>query len=339
MKTQIAFFFLVSAILVLATTVAPPLYGAAPAADPAPLPTLKPNGVVGIGAHLEGTPYDGFQAVEHFEREVAQHKMQYALWFQAWGDADREFPTYWLQLAMQKGLIPVVTWEPWQRDFKNPTAVQSGFLLSRIAAGDHDEYIRSWAEAAHEVGVPFILRYAHEQSTEPFTRPWYPWQGEPEHFKSSFRHIVDIFREEGATNVQFLWSAMWLNQWGDLYYPGDDIVDWVGTTILNHGTGSTADWARWRTFDEMFAGQYEAALKWNKPIMITEVACAEQGGDKAQWLTDFLTSLEPKYPLVKSILLFEAESDREWPVINWSVASSPASLEAFRKAIGSSYFK
>ncbi len=184
-----------------------------------------------------------------------------------------------------------------------------------------------------------IIRFAHEQSTQPGTRSWYPWQGDPTGYKAAFRHIVTIFRQEGATNVQFLWSAMWLDQWASQYYPGDDVVDLVGTTVLNHGTAPSMTWAQWRTFDDLFGVQYQAALRWNKPIVLTELATAEQGGDKAAWLRDCLTSLQPKYPLVQGILLFEVQSDREWPTINWSVASSSASLAAFQAAIASPYFK
>ena len=184
-----------------------------------------------------------------------------------------------------------------------------------------------------------IIRFAHEQSTQPGSRQWYPWQGDPEGYKAAFRHIVTIFRQEGATNVQFLWSAMWLDQWASQYYPGDDVVDLVGTTVLNHGTVPTTPWAQWRTFDDLFGGQYKTAIQWNKPIVLTELATAEQGGDKAAWMRDCFTSLQPKYPLVQGMLLFEVQSDREWPTIDWSVASSPAGLAAFQAAIANPYFK
>jgi beta-mannanase len=183
------------------------------------------------------------------------------------------------------------------------------------------------------------MRFAHEQNTAPGVRSWYPWQGDPDGYRAAFRHIVEIFRAEGADNVEFLWSAMWLDLWASLYYPGDDVVDWVGTTTLNFSTVAQADWARWRTFDNLFASQYPAAVRWNKPIMVTEVGTAEQGGDKAAWLRDCFTSLETKYPEVDAMILFEVESDREWPDVNWSVASSEESLEAFKEAINDPYFK
>jgi beta-mannanase len=303
-----------------------------------PAPPLNPAGRVGLGAYLVGTPYDGFAAVRRFESLVG-HRVQYVLWFQAWGDDDRAFAGYWISQAAQNGAIPVITWEPWRRDFANPTAEQPDYSLASIAAGDHDDYIRTWAGAAAGTGVPIIIRFAHEQSTEPGSRLWYPWQGDPENYRAAFRHIVGLFREAGASNVQFLWSAMWLDGSAAEYYPGSDVVDLIGTTVLNHGTAVTTPWAQWRTFGELFGGQYQAAAGWGKPIFLTELGTAEQGGDKAAWLSEVFTSLKFNYPLVSGVLLLEVESDREWPDINWSVGSSLESLNTFRQLISDPYFK
>jgi hypothetical protein len=300
--------------------------------------TLNPTGQVGLGVYLDDVPFDDFASVYRFESMLG-HKMEYVLWFHAWGDSDRAFPSHHVWLANQMGLTPVLTWEPWSRNFDDPTATQPEYTLQSISAGNHDAYIRSWAQAAKALDVPVVIRFAHEQSTEPGVRSWYPWQGDPEGYRAAFRHIVSVFREEGANNAQFLWSAMWLNGWADQYYPGGDVVDYVGTTVLNHGTAATADWAEWRTFYELFSGQYQAALQWNKPIIITEVATAEQGGDKALWLQECFGSLKTDYPLVRGVLLLEVTSDREWPAINWSVASSAESLAAFREAISDPYFR
>jgi beta-mannanase len=305
---------------------------------PRPVATLNPEGQVGLGVYLDSTPYDDFAGVYEFEWMV-HHKMQYVLWFHAWGGSDRAFPSRSVWLAWQMGLKPVITWEPWKRNFDDPTAIQPEYTLESIVAGAHDAYIRSWARAAKGSSVPVIIRFAHEQSTEPGERPWYPWQGDPEAYREAFRHIVTLFRDEGADNVQFLWSAMWLNSWASQYYPGDDVVDWVGTTVLNHGTGATAEWAKWRTFYDLFHEQYQAALQWSKPIMITELATAEFGGDKATWIQDCYTSLQTQYPLVRAVLLFEVESDREWPIIDWSIASSPESQAVFREVISDPYYR
>ena len=309
-----------------------------PVAPAAPSLGGNPDGHLGLGAYLKDVPYEDFTSVQQFEQLVG-HDMTYVLWFQAWGDGDRDFHADWIESASSKGFTPVITWEPWRRDFANPSAAQPEYALTGIARGDHDDYIRSWAQGAAALDVPIIIRFAHEQSTEPGALLWYPWQGDPEGYRAAYRHIVSMFRQEGAGKVQFLWSAMWLNEWAAQYYPGDDVVDFVGTTILNHGTAPTVDWAAWKSFDELFAEPYAASQQWGKPIFMTELGSAEQGGDKAAWLRDCFTSFETDYPLVAGILLLEVESDREWPNINWSVASSPESLNAFKQAIASPYFK
>ncbi len=303
----------------------------------APL-ALNAAGKVGLGLYTNVTD-DNFQLARNFETLV-NHKMMYIMWFQAWGDTDRDFQTARVKLAGQNGYIPVITWEPWKRDFANPSRLQPEFSFASINAGRYDAYIRNWARAAASTKVPIIVRFAHEQSTEPGTHPWYPWQGDPEGYKTAFRRIVAIFKSEGATNAKFLWSAMWIyDPKTALYYPGDDIVDYVGTTVVNHSIAITADWAKWRTFAELFGAQYDVAVDtWQKPFIITEFGSAEQGGDKAAWLADTLGNLD-KYPFISGVILLEVTRDREAPNINWSVTSSPATLNAFKTKITSNYFK
>jgi hypothetical protein len=316
-------------------------------ATPEPEATLpsRPSPATGaarrihLGAYVDDAAHDGPGAVRRLEALVG-HKLHYVLWFLSWGDDGQAFPSEWVRQSARDGLTPVLTWEPWKRDFAQPTALQDAYSLGSIAAGQHDAYIRSWARAARSVGVPLVLRFAHEQSTEPGIRNWYPWQGDPEGYKAAFRRIVRIFREEGAENVRFLWSAMWLDApWTPQYYPGDDVVDVVGTTVLNHGNVPPMEWSRWRSFEELFDSQYRAAERWGKPVMITELATAEQGGDKAAWLRDCFALLRDRYTLVEGVLLLEVRSDREWPAIDWSVQSSDASLEAFREAIAHPSFR
>lgn len=300
---------------------------------------LNPNGKVGLGIYTNIADND-FQATKDFETLV-NHKMYYTSWFQSWGDTDKDFATSRVKLAAQNGYVPVITWEPWKRNFLFPTAPQPAYSFASINAGNHDVYIRSWAKAAATTKVPIVVRFAHEQSTKPGVVSWYPWQGDPEGYKAAFRRIVSIFRNEGATNVQFLWSAMWIyDESTALYYPGADVVDYVGTTTINHGTAAKAEWAEWRSFFELLGGQYKVAEdKWGKPFIVTELATAEQGGNKAQWLTDTFMYLKD-YPRIVGVILLEVKQDREWPTINWSVASSEKALGAFKEVItNNDYFK
>jgi endoglucanase len=134
---------------------------------------------------------------------------------------------------------------------------------------------------------------------------------------------------------------MWIySTVADLYYPGDDITDFIGTTVVNHSTAIKADWAAWRTFAQLFGEEHQAVSdKWKKPMIITEFGSAEQGGDKAAWLTDSLGSLKTRYPLITGVIMLEVTQDREIPEINWSVTSSPAALKAFKEVVSTDYFK
>jgi beta-mannanase len=290
-----------------------------------------------LGIYAPTSPGDDFAASARFH-EVTGTRLALAMWFQAWGDDDAAFRADLVRQAARQGLTPIITWEPWRRDFTAPEAVQPRYTLTSIADGEHDEYVRGWARAAAKLNLPIVIRFAHEATTAPGQKLWYPWQGEPAEYRRAFRHIVEVFRAERAYNVSFAFTGMWLDEYAVDYYPGDDVVDLVGTTVLNHGTAPTVPGARWRPFRELFDAQYRAAQRWDKPLLLTEVASAEQGGDKAEWLTELFASLPRDYRQVAGVVLLEA-NDREWSTIDWSVASSPASLEAFRRATQATAFR
>ena len=76
----------------------------------------------------------------------------------------------------------------------------------------------------------------------------------PERFRDAFRHFVRLFREEGATNVTWVFHMV---QWyapdrGPFanYYPGDEYVDWLALSTFgtnNLPDGSTASFEQvWR---------------------------------------------------------------------------------------------
>jgi hypothetical protein len=87
----------------------------------------------------------------------------------------------------------------------------------------------------------------------------------------------------------------------------------------------------------MFAPYYDALRRHDKPIMVAEVASAEQGGDKGRWITEAMGSLQREFPKVKAFVWFDVVQDRYWP-INWSLTSSEAASRAFRKAAEDPFF-
>lgn len=295
-------------------------------------------GRIGIGAYL--FKYDGNDnsiVISH-ENEI-QHRLQYVLVFRSWGGDDKDFPTMLAAQLSDLDITPIITWEPWERNFDDATAIQTDFTLESIVGGEHDEYISSWAKAAKELDTPIILRFAHEQSTYPGERSWYPWQGKPATYKNAYRRIVYIFRSVGALNVKFMWNpvAFWPETTLD-YYPGAGIVDYLGMTVLNHGVDSGEEGDRWKQCKELFEDQYDVLRTVNKPIIVTEFASSEVGGSKAAWYRECFRMIKAN-PYVIGVVSLEADADTSYPSIDWRIGSSYESLKSYREQISDTIFR
>lgn len=251
--------------------------------------------------------------------------------FNAWGDADRDFPTALVSQAHEQGRDVILTSEPWTRDFSNPNRPQPEYSLRSIADGLHDEYLRNWARQAAILNIPFIYRFAQEQSTDVGLLDWYPWQGDPDGYVAAFRHIHQIFQEEGVTNVRFMWSAFFHSEDAPQYYPGDDVVDIIGTTVLNHGSEIPESYAQWFDFEYLMRNQYEMITSnWpDKPIYIAELASAEQGGSKSDWLMEAFVRFSAEYTQVEGVMLIHGV-DFKYPMVDWSINSSNEALFAMQ---------
>lgn len=321
------------------STPVPPTSTAPPAPTVTPLPTSTPTippipscdvDCVLVGATLPNFP-GPMRVVQEFG-DLSGRMPDLVMFFQAWGDPDREFKP-WLPDLAALGTAPLITWEPWHRDeFLNQTA----YTLESILAGQHDAYIDSFAQQAAAYGGPIYLRFAHEMNTPPGEVYWYPWQGDPETYIAVWHYVHDRFTAAGATNVQWIWSTAWMNQDAPLYYPGDAYVDWVAVTILNFG--ATVPEPGWKSFAELYAGQRQMAASFGKPVMISELASAEQGGDKAAWITGIGDALKTQFPEIRAIIWNNYTEARHVPAANWSLTSSPAALQAWQQLLADPYF-
>ena len=137
----------------------------------------------------------------------------------------------------------VVYYSPWNDPFSTSFAQTAwdhdayvlaqlqpnGVTLASIAAGRSDGYLRSYADAVVAFGHPVILSFGHEMNGT-----WYSWgdgHATPATFVAAWRHIVRVFRDEGAANVTWLWTvnsvkgaSSSLRQW----WPGAAWVNWTG---------------------------------------------------------------------------------------------------------------
>ncbi|CAN5608643.1 hypothetical protein BH23CHL5_BH23CHL5_06890 [soil metagenome] len=255
-----------------------------------------------------------------------------------WGNDSGIFNRSLLEFVLERGVTPLVTWEPWRPLYAGGLAVseQPDFALRTISAGQHDAYIESWADGIAGLGEIVMIRFGHEMNGD-----WYPWGigvngNTAADFVDAWRYLHEKFEAAGAFNVRWVWTpiAGGSTQF-DQSFPGDDYVDYVGMSGFNWGTTQQA-WGVgiWQSFEEIFTPTFEALQNLSdKPIIIAEMASAEQGGDKAAWITDsFLLQLPLSFPEIRAVVWFNIVKETDW-----RIDSSPESLRAFVTVANSAY--
>lgn len=309
----------------------------------------KPDAPIALGAYYFDNglcaPGDA-GAVSGFRARAGRTP---AVWmiFQSWAGWNR-FPLAQAQRARALGSTLMVTWEPW-----NGVAGDPNWNCQIILSGQYDAYIRSYARSVRAAQEPVMMRLGHEMNGG-----WYPWgtayagpfkrsnNNSPAMFCAMWKHVVSIFREEGAFNAKWVWSPniVFVDAYNDersqerdlvSLYPGNEWVDWIGVSVYNDGARRP-----WRSFRALFDTSYRLlTLLSSKPMMIAELGVTEQGAPlgqtKAAWLEQtLLTDIPQFYDRVRLVTYFcrnksgQGESDYRFD-------SSPASLAAFREVANS----
>jgi beta-mannanase len=292
--------------------------------------------LVGAYDNHTTTSFDNIVALE----DSLRTRLAIIHFYTAWGGKkEQTFPSLRLQAIHDLGSIPMVTWEPWLDDFDREVFPASTSAaepnkggLQAIAAGAYDAYIDKWARQAQKFGAPFFLRLGHEMN-DPYRYPWGPHNNPPADYIAAWRHVVDRFRAAGATNVLWVWSPHPAYPPYDIFYPGDEYVDWVGLTALNYG--AIAAWSKWWTFDEIVGPSYHALATHNKPLLVTEFGTLNAGGSRAEWFGQALTDLPKVYPAVKAVVFFHSSRDQTstYEALDWSFVRDTAVLGAIRGAV------
>lgn len=258
------------------------------------------NKKISLGIYRPELPYHYDKIVE--VEDSLNTKFRVISYYQAWGDGDEHQFNLEVVRNIAKGdYVPMITWEPWVVAFNKYKDVKVDSSLTLISKGEFDYYIKSWAKGIVSYGKPIFLRLGHEM-----TNPWYSWSNTygntPEIFIEMWKHVYDIFQQEGASNVAFVWSPYTAND--SLYYPGQDYVDWIGIDVFNYGSLSeTGVWLDFYSITKLYYDKYKLM---NKPIMIAEVGCSEYGGNKNMWYRDmFHTLAVNNFPLIKLLVIFD----------------------------------
>lgn len=203
----------------------------------------------------------------------------------------------------------------------------NGTDTKEIVAGQHDEWIRSQAEAVKDLERPLLLRWLWEMDGNR-RRAWV--HSGPD-YVAAWNHVRGVFDEVGAENAQFVWCPneflFWEGGDPDAWYPGDDNVDWICADGYNWS--NTIDSDEWVSLVDIFGDFVEWAAPRGKPIMIGETGVGEaEPGAKAAWLRDIPIVLREELPEIDAVVYFDKDF-RDAGHNDWRVDTSPESYDAW----------
>jgi Glycosyl hydrolase family 26 len=221
--------------------------------------TLTPSLGSYLGVYEPGSPPGSppsYQSIAAFGAAVGRQP-NLAEIFSGWA---APFDTGFAETLHRHGVIPLVQIDPTDAN------------IAAIAAGDYDDYLRTYADAVADYRHPVVIGFGQEMNAS-----WYSWgyrHVKPSTFVAAWKRIVQVFRSEGADNVTWLWTIQadepGTGPIGD-WWPGPAYVSWVGIDGFYYRPSDS--------FSNVFGPtiQQVQALT-NKPVLLAETAVGPAAG-------------------------------------------------------------
>ncbi len=267
--------------------------------------TLPDHPASYLGAFAKGVP-GSYNPVLSFAGATGV-RPNIALYYSGWYE---KFQSAFALQAKANGAVPFIQIEP------------RGVQFAAIVHGAYNTYLRAFATQVASYGARtgqgVIIGFGHEMNGY-----WYPWghgHVRPALFVAAWRHIVTVFRQQGADNVTWLWTVNIIDPVRGIpspapWWPGDSYVTWVGID----GYYLKPSW----TFASLFGPTIKAIRALTlRPILISETGAAPATGQPAK-ITDLFTGTRA-YGLL-GFVWFDAKGTQDWRL------SDPAALAAFRR--------
>lgn len=291
----------------------------------------QPDEAIALGARTGsigfGNPPWNNAPIDAYVQEAGREP-DFVLWFQSWGPRlEATFPRAGAEEIHQRGYTQVITWVP--EDYSLPPDDPS-YSLDATLSGVHDDYVRQYARDLVAWGRPVYLRPFHEMNDTSNAYAAGKNGNTPEKLVAAWRRVHQIFAQEGATNVKWVWSPSvgpptYHPQYPMAsYYPGDDYVDWMALDGYNWAEARSLPWY---SFDEIYSQSYaEITAISPKPVMIAEIGSHTWPGDKALWIDEMREDVPAKYPRVKAVSWYHQNADGGL----WRINTSRATLHAYQ---------
>jgi Glycosyl hydrolase family 26 len=275
---------------------------------PSPPPTahasLHPNPASYLGVYETGAP-PAYLPVTGFAH-AAGRRPNLVGYFSGWA---QPFAASYAKAIRGHGVIPFVQIDP---TFASVPA---------IAAGAYDSYLRLYADSVRNFGHAVVIGFGHEMNA-----PWYSWgygHVPAPTFVAAWRHIVTLFRGQGAENVTWLWTinadragtgpvASW--------WPGARYVTWVGIDGFYFRPSDRFATVFGRTIDQVRAFT-------RKPVLLSETAVGPAAGQFTK-IGDLFHGIRQYKTL--GLVWFDIVQQGGIYHQDWRIEDNPAAEAAFR---------
>jgi mannan endo-1,4-beta-mannosidase len=280
-----------------------------PSPPPSAHASLPQNPSSYLGVYETGSP-PGYEPIADFAQAAGQQPNMIG-YYSGWAEP---FAASFAQRVLSHGVIPCVQIDP------------TFASVDGIADGDYDGYLRQYADSVRDFGHAVVIGFGHEMNA-----PWYSWgygHVQPPTFVAAWRHVVTLFRDQGADNVTWLWT---LNQDRPgtgpvaLWWPGAQYVSWVGIDGYYFRPSDT--------FASVFGHTiHQVRAFTDKPILLSETAVGPDAGQFAK-IGDLFDGIRRDKEL--GLIWFDKTQHGGVLHQNWRIEGNEAAEEAFRLGVAS----
>lgn len=264
-----------------------------------------------LGVFEPGSP-PSYQPVEAFAAAAGKEPNLIG-YYSGWAES---FDTSFAKMVYRHGLIPFVQIDP------------SFASVAAIAAGDYDGYLRLYADTVRDFGHQVVIGFGHEMNGT-----WYSWgytRTAASTFVAAWQHIVNVFRNEGADNVTWLWTIQAdehgtgpINSW----WPGANYVNWVGIDGYYYHPSDT--------FNSVFVKTIKQVKEFtSKPILLSETAVTPSADQHTNQF-DNIANLFQGMSQYKTLGLVWFDVDQSGSTIHqdWRIEGNALAQAAFRGGV------
>jgi mannan endo-1,4-beta-mannosidase len=273
-----------------------------------PDPARRPQPIRYLGVYAPPAPRS-YSGVEEFAHAVGRQP-NLVSYYSGWGES---FKQAFAQTAASHGSTTIVQVDPTE------------ISIASIAAGMYDHYLNQFAHEVAAFKHPVVISFGHEMNGD-----WYSWgyrSTSPGVFIAAWRHIVDLFRRNGADNVKWLWQVNSLSSRTSPvqpWWPGSQYVTWVGISGYYYVPGAT--------FDYIFNPVVTAVRQLTKdPVLIAETGVGPQAG-QVRGIKDLFAGIRLQGDI--GLVYFDRHAyGGIYKGEDWRLEDSPSALAAFRNAL------